>query len=136
MLSKRQQAILRFFYEYNQSNGIFPTIREVCAGTNTGSTSVVKYNLSQLTQQGYIRHSPRRSRSNTLTAKAYEFLKVTPPGAAWLKADSDLREDQVRQLQLQIERLKLAHQVEIEAYVEERARLVAEIKRLTQIVPT
>ena len=135
MLSKRQKAILRFFYDYSQTNGIYPTIREVCAGTNTGSTSVVNYNLRQLTQQGYLRHSPRRSRSSTLTTKAYEFLKVHPPEEVSVVTSSEQRDEMVWQLQQQIERIKLAHQSEIEAYTEERARLVDEIKRLKLALP-
>jgi cell division protein FtsB len=44
-------------------------------------------------------------------------------------------EQEVRQLHLQIERLKRAHQQEIEAYSQERTQLVGEIKRLTTAVP-
>lgn len=74
VLSRRQQGILRFLYSYSQDNGFYPTIREICEGTQTSSTSVVKYHLEQLVEMGYLNHSPRRSRSNTLSQKAYELL--------------------------------------------------------------
>jgi SOS-response transcriptional repressor LexA len=43
MLSSRQQAILRFLY--SQSKGFYPTVREICQGTQTSSTSIVEYHL-------------------------------------------------------------------------------------------
>lgn len=134
VLSRRQQGILRFLYSYSQSNGFYPTIREICEGTQTSSTSVVKYHLEQLVELGYLNHSPRRSRSNTLSQKAYELLQVSPTGE--LRADAhNALEQEIRQLRLQIEQLKRSHQQEIEAYTQERAQLVGEIGRLRLAVP-
>lgn len=134
VLSRRQQAILSFLYCYSQSNGFYPTIREICEGTQTSSTSVVKYHLEQLVELGYLNQSPRRSRSNTLSQKAYELLQGSPNGELRPEAHIAL-EQEVRQLRLHIEQLKRSHQQEIEAYDQERAQLVGEIRRLRLAVP-
>lgn len=135
VLSQRQQAILRFLYDYSQINGFFPTIREICQETGTTSTSVVAYNLGKLVKLGYLRHSSRRSRSSTLTRQAYEFLKITPAADLHIVRNGDLLEKEVHRLRSQIENLRRAHQVEIETYLEERARLVEEITKFRQAVP-
>jgi len=135
VLSKRQQVILRFLYDYSQINGFFPTIREICQETHTASTSVISYNLGKMVERGYLRHSPRRSRSNTLTKLAYDFLNVSPTADPQIVRDGDLLEREVQRLRLQVENLRRAHRVEIEAYLEERVQLVEEISRLKQAVP-
>ena len=134
-LSQRQQAILRFLYEYSQINGFFPTIREICQETGTASTSVVAYNLGKLVKFGYLRHTSRRSRSNTLTSQAYDFLKVKPAADLYIVRNGDVLEQEVHRLRGQIETLRRAHRAEIETYLEERALLVDEITRLKQAVP-
>lgn len=135
VLSQRQQAILRFLYDYSQINGFFPTIREICQETGTASTSVVAYNLGKLVKFGYLRHTSRRSRSNTLTQQAYEFLKVKPATDLHIVRNGDVLEQEVHRLRSQIETLRRAHRAEIETYLEERALLVDEITRLKQAVP-
>lgn len=134
VLSQRQQAILRFLYDYSQINGFFPTIREICQETGTASTSVVAYNLGKLVKFGYLRHTSRRSRSNTLTKEAYDFLKIKPSIDVHIVRSGDVLEQEVHRLRSQIETLRRAHEVEIEIYVEERAQLVEEITRLKQAV--
>lgn len=134
VLSQRQQAILRFLYDYSQINGFFPTIREICQETGTASTSVVAYNLGKLVKFGYLRHTSRRSRSNTLTKQAYDFLKVKPAIDLHIVRSGDVLEQEVHRLRSQIETLRRAHKVEIEIYLEERAQLVEEITRLKQAV--
>ncbi len=134
MLSSRQQSILRFLYSYSQSNGFYPSIREICEGTQTSSTSIVKYHLEQLVATGYLHHSPRRSRASTLSQKAYSLLQGSPHSELRSEGDSAL-EQEVRQLRLHIEQLKRSHQQEIEAYTQERGQLVGEIQRLTLAVP-
>jgi SOS-response transcriptional repressor LexA len=135
LLSQRQQAILRFLYNYNQINGYFPTIREICQETGIASTSVVAYNLDKLVRSGYLRHASRRSRSNTLTRQAYDFLKVAPTADLHIVRNGDLLEQEVHRLRSQIESLRRAHKIEIETYLEERAQLVEEITQLKQAVP-
>ena len=135
VLSQRQQAILRFLYDYSQINGFFPTIREICQETGTASTSVVAYNLGKLVKLGYLRHASRRSRSSTLTKQAYEFLKVAPAADLHIVRNGELLEQEVHRLRSQIANLRRAHEMEIETYLEERAQLVEEITRLKQAVP-
>lgn len=135
VLSQRQQAILCFLYAYSQINGFFPTIREICQETGIASTSVVAYNLDKLVRLGYLRHASRRSRSNTLTRQAYDFLKITPTADLHNVRNGDLLEQEVYRLRSQIENLRRAHQLEIDTYLEERAQLVEEITRLKQAVP-
>lgn len=135
VLSQRQQAILRFLYDYSQINGFFPTIREICQETGTASTSVVAYNLGKLVEFGYLRHTSRRSRSNTLTRQAYEFLKVAPVADLHIVRNGDLLEQEVYRLRIQIENLRRAHEMEVETYLEERADLVEEIRKLKQVIP-
>ena len=135
VLSQRQQAILRFLYAYSQINGFFPTIREICQETGIASTSVVAYNLGKLVKLGYLRHASRRSRSNTLTRQAYDFLKIKPTADLHNVRNGDLLEQEVHRLRSQIENLRRAHQLEIDTYLEERAQLVEEITRLKQAVP-
>jgi SOS-response transcriptional repressor LexA len=97
VLSRRQQGILRFLYCYSQDKVFYPTIREICEGTQTISRSVVKHYLEQLVEMGYLNHSPRRSRSSTLSQKAYELLQVSPNGE--LRPDvHNALEQEVRQL--------------------------------------
>ena len=135
VLSKRQVAILRFLYDYSEVNGFFPTIREICQETGIASTSVVAYNLGKMVTLGYLRHTSRRSRSNTLTKQAYDFLKVVPIANRHFVRNRKLLEHEVHRLRHQIENLRCAHQMEIETYLEERALLVDEITRLKQAVP-
>lgn len=137
VLSQRQQAILRFLYDYSQINGFFPTIREICQETGIASTSVVAYNLDKLVRLGYLRHASRRSRSNTLTRQAYDFLKITLVAdlhILHIVRNGDLLEQEVHRLRYQIENLRRAHQLEIETYLEEREQFVEEITRLKQLV--
>ena len=53
-LSKRQQNILRFMFDYMQEQGFPPTIREIGEATDINSTSVVNYNLNKLVGAGYL----------------------------------------------------------------------------------
>jgi SOS-response transcriptional repressor LexA len=134
MLSEQQQAILRFLYDYNQTNGISPTIREIRIGTDSSSTSVVNYHLKRLINLGYIRHFPGRSRAYTLTKQAHKVLMVSPVNENHFEAEPNSLEYKVQWLQAQNERLKRAYRLESETRHEERAALVDEINKLKMIV--
>lgn len=57
-LSAKQERIINFVTEFLQDQGYPPTIRDIAAGCDISSTSVVAYNLNKLEQAGYIhRHS-------------------------------------------------------------------------------
>ncbi len=66
-LSKRQNAILRFIYEYTDENGSSPSIREIGIATKISSTSVVNYNLKRLVEYGYLVRKKMVARGIQLT---------------------------------------------------------------------
>lgn len=61
-LSDRQQGILGFIEEFLDDNGYPPTIRDIQAGCEISSTSVVDYNLRALREKGYINRDAEVSR--------------------------------------------------------------------------
>ena len=67
-LSKRQQHMLRFMYEYTRERGFPPSIREIGEECAIGSTSVVNYNLNKLVDAGYIVRSGKVSRGLRIVA--------------------------------------------------------------------
>ena len=67
-LSKRQQHMLRFLYEYTRERGFPPSIREIGEECDIGSTSVVNYNLNKLVDAGYIERSGKVSRGLRIVA--------------------------------------------------------------------
>ncbi|MCA9874065.1 MAG: transcriptional repressor LexA [Ardenticatenaceae bacterium] len=75
-LSKRQQNILRFIYEYREEHDRPPTIREIGGAVGISSTSVVNYNLTRLEERGYLNREAEVSRGISFTDKATDFLGV------------------------------------------------------------
>lgn len=67
-LSDRQKRILVYIFEYVQSNGFPPTIREIGNNTDINSTSVVNYNLNKLVDAGYLDRTDKKSRGLRLIA--------------------------------------------------------------------
>lgn len=61
-LSERQRKILLFIEHFLHENGYPPTIREIGAAVNIGSTSVVNYNLNKLVKEGFLERSQKVSR--------------------------------------------------------------------------
>jgi len=61
-LSDRQVKILQFIKEYLRENQYPPSIRDIQAGCDISSTSVVDYNLHLLQRAGAIKRSPERAR--------------------------------------------------------------------------
>lgn len=61
-LSPRQQQILDFIRDFFARTDRPPTIRDILAGCNVSSTSVVDYNLNVLERLGFIRRSREVSR--------------------------------------------------------------------------
>jgi repressor LexA len=61
-LSERQQGILGFIEEFMADNSYPPTIRDIQAGCEISSTSVVDYNLRALTDKGYLNRDAEVSR--------------------------------------------------------------------------
>ena len=61
-LSPKQERIINFVTEFLDDKGYPPTIRDIAAGCEISSTSVVAYNLNKLEQAGYIRRHSDISR--------------------------------------------------------------------------
>ena len=74
-LSPRQQGILEFIRDFMDEHQFPPTVRDIQAGCEISSTSVVDYNLQILQRDGYMRRLPEVSRG-------IELLDGTPRGAS------------------------------------------------------
>ena len=61
-LSPRQQQILDFIMDFMDERQFPPTVRDIQAGCEISSTSVVDYNLHILQREGYLRRLPEVSR--------------------------------------------------------------------------
>ena len=61
-LSNRQERILAFIGRFVDENPFPPTIRDIQAGCEISSTSVVDYNLQILEREGYLRRESGVSR--------------------------------------------------------------------------
>lgn len=72
-LSKRQQTMLEYIWEYIRDAGRPPTIREIGQAAKISSTSVVNYNLTKLAEKGYIDRDAEVSRGLRLTDKAAQL---------------------------------------------------------------
>jgi repressor LexA len=72
-LSKRQRAILDHIWEYVKEFGRPPTIREIGQAANISSTSVVNYNLTRLSEMGFLSRDAEVSRGLRLTDRALEL---------------------------------------------------------------
>ena len=66
-LSAKQQGILDFLREFIDEKTYPPSIRDIQAGCEISSTSVVDYNLKRLEEKGYIRRDREVSRAIELT---------------------------------------------------------------------
>ncbi len=61
-LSERQKGMLDFIAEYMDDHNRPPTVRDIQAGCEISSTSVVDYNLHILEREGYLSREPTVSR--------------------------------------------------------------------------
>ena len=61
-LSPRQQGMLEFIRHFMEEHQFPPTVRDIQAGCEISSTSVVDYNLHILQREGYLRRLPEVSR--------------------------------------------------------------------------
>lgn len=61
-LSLRQQRILEFIHNFLDEHQFPPTVRDIQAGCEISSTSVVDYNLNILQRDGLLRRFPEVSR--------------------------------------------------------------------------
>jgi len=75
-LSERQQNILSYIWEYIRHAGRPPTIREIGKAVKISSTSVVNYNLTKLTEKGYLDRDAEVSRGIRLTDKGLALFEA------------------------------------------------------------
>jgi repressor LexA len=68
-LSAKQQSIMKYIDRFLSTNGYPPSIRDIQAGCDISSTSVVDYNLNILERKQYIRRHPEVSRGIELLHK-------------------------------------------------------------------
>ena len=61
-LNEKQEAVYSFLVK-EMSQGLPPTVREICMATNIKSTSTVHAILSALEEKGYITRDAKNSRS-------------------------------------------------------------------------
>lgn len=69
MNKQKCDEILGFVREYIQENGISPSVREICEGTNISSTSTVHRYLHKLKEDGRITMHEGRNRTIVMTEK-------------------------------------------------------------------
>ena len=73
-MSERQQKMLDYIHRYIGEAGRPPTIREIGKAAKISSTSVVNYNLTKLSEKGYINRDADVSRGLRLTDKGRELF--------------------------------------------------------------
>ena len=74
-LSPRQQGMLAFIGDFIEEHQYPPTVRDIQAGCEISSTSVVDYNLHILQNQGHLRRLPEVSRGIELLDGAHRRLR-------------------------------------------------------------
>jgi len=75
-LHERPRAVLDFIRGFVRRNRVAPSMREIMAGCNLSTTSVVNYYLERLERDGYLRRSVR---SGTYRAPRSLVLVDTQP---------------------------------------------------------
>jgi len=68
-ISDKQRRIIKFIERFLSDKGYPPSIRDIQAGCNISSTSVVDYNLNILKSRGHIRRHADVSRGITLLTR-------------------------------------------------------------------
>ncbi len=70
-MTERQKEILKFIYDFINTNGFPPTYREIGNHFNIASTFGVKRHLDALKKKGYIKVDSNSNRSISLTETAH-----------------------------------------------------------------
>ncbi len=81
ILSKKPQAIYQFIVDYKQQNdGNSPTIREILRQCRVSSTSMVKYYLDSLVDQGLIQMTSSNGHRKIIVVGGSWELKMPDRG--------------------------------------------------------
>lgn len=67
------QTVYGFIYQYIQTQGYPPSLREIATGCFVGRSTLYRH-LDRLEMGGYIAREPGRARSLALTSKPYPPL--------------------------------------------------------------
>jgi DNA-binding MarR family transcriptional regulator len=73
-LSKRQEQVLKFLYEFFEGHRFYPTQREIMDFLQVKGTTAVGY-LGPLEKKGYIERVPGQGRNVLITELGYEKLE-------------------------------------------------------------
>ncbi len=76
--SDKQKRIIKYIERFLVDNGYPPSIRDIQAGCNISSTSVVDYNLNILESRGHIRRHADVSRGITLLTRTQTTDSLVP----------------------------------------------------------
>ena len=76
--SLRQERILQFIRDFQQENGLPPTVRDIQTACSISSTSVVDYNLRLLQREGRLRRRPDVARGIELLDESGNPSSVLP----------------------------------------------------------
>lgn len=69
-----QELVYNFIVEFMKRNGYAPSVREICAGTNLGSTSTVYSYLEMLEMLGKI--EVKRKSTRAIRVIGFQFVKM------------------------------------------------------------
>ncbi len=75
-LGDKPQRILKFIQDFVEEHGYPPSIRDIAAGCNISSTSVVAYNLNILEKAGLIRRDREVSRAVEVLESRRSVVRV------------------------------------------------------------
>lgn len=78
-ITKKQKVVLECIAKYYTSKGYVPSVREICDFVHLSSPSTVHSHIDSLEQKGYLQRDRFKSRSFSLTRKAWEDLGYRSP---------------------------------------------------------
>lgn len=73
-LTDRQDEIVRYFFQHEQTHRRAPTYRELEEGTGLNSTGAIGYQVKELIGKGYLLRDRGVARGIVLTEKARDYL--------------------------------------------------------------
>lgn len=74
-LTKRQLRVLKFIRDFCMKRGYAPTIREITAGLDYGSTNSPRQFLTRFRERGLVVSAPGLARTLRLTAAGHEAVR-------------------------------------------------------------
>ena len=128
-MSIRRAKILLYMYAFIKAKGLSPTLREIGEAVDISSTSVVKYNLDRLIDQGYIRSHDTISRGLIMRPQGYQFVYSIHPDEEDMNPFSE-----VRQLKRENSYIKQQYEQQITELLAERDELMAQLQKVRDAI--